>query len=295
MKLLKKATGFDAEKIIVLPRYQLNEMESHLIVRETYITDIGYFPRAEHHYRKRPVGCDSHIIIYCASGEGWIKIGSDQKIRVSKQTLVFIPANEPHSYGAEETNPWSIYWFHLKGSQTEMLIKNVGLETGSLQLSLSEAETLLEFFHQCYDLLSAKAYSLPHHIHVSYTIRYLLSFIGLIPRRKQDGNADDFIENAIRYMKEKIESNLTLEDLVAYTRISKQHLNHLFRKSTGCPPIDYYLRLKMQRAGELLDLTDSSVKQISLSLGINDPYYFSRLFKKMIGVSPAAYRDHLKG
>lgn len=53
--------------------------------------------------------------------------------------------------------------------------------------------------------------------------------------------------------------------------------------------------MKMQRAGQLLDLTDWSVKEIAGAVGLSDPYYFSRLFKKMMGCSPTAYRGIPKG
>ncbi|OMF38672.1 AraC family transcriptional regulator [Paenibacillus sp. FSL H8-0548] len=293
--MLKKADGFNSEKIIVLPHYQLNEIVDHPIISQLYITDIGYYPRATNHFRERPDGCDSYIFIYCASGQGWIEIDKQERFSVMEQSFAFIPADTPHAYGADENNPWSIYWFHLKGSQVAELMESYGPYDGPLQLALSDAEKILELFHQCYDLLSSKAYSAAHQIHISHTMRYMLSFIGLIPRRKQEEKTLAYIEQAILYMQERLEMNLTLESLVAYTNISKQHLNHLFKQATGSAPIDYYLRLKMQRACQLLDLTDKSIKEISLSVGLSDPYYFSRLFKKIIGASPSEYRSKLKG
>ncbi|MGG4146569.1 AraC family transcriptional regulator [Paenibacillus algorifonticola] len=293
--LNKKTQGFETEKLIVLPPYQLEEMTSHPIIRQAFVTDIGYFHRAKHHYRERPKGCDSYIFIYCTNGEGWIKLGSEETIHVTEKTVSIIPAFTPHSYGAKTTNPWSIYWFHFRGEELVQLLESLSLEAALLHVSLPEAEKIVELFNQCYELLSAKSYSVIHQLHISQTIRYLLSYISLIPRRKQDEKMLAYIEQAIQYMKDQLEGHLTLEDLVTRTRISKQHLNHLFKQSTGYAPIDYYLRLKMQRAGQLFDLTDQSVKAVSLSLGFKDPYYFSRLFKKIIGVSPTDYRRQLKG
>ncbi|MDQ8733102.1 AraC family transcriptional regulator [Paenibacillus sp. LHD-38] len=287
--------GFNDEKIIVLPQYQLNEMIAQPLIRDTYITDIGYYPRAKSHYRERPAGCDSHILIFCVGGEGWIKLAGQSSFQLTEQTLAVIPPNTPHVYGADETDPWSIYWFHLNGEQVGALIQSSGLDAGPIRLSLTDSEKIRDLFHQCYDLLSAKAYSASHQIHVSYTMRYLLSFIGLIPRRKQEAKTQAYIEQAILYMQERLEMDMTIDGLVAHTRVSKQHLNHLFKQATGFAPIDYYLRLKMQRACQLLDLTDNSIKEISISLGLSDPYYFSRLFKKIIGSSPSDYRSKLKG
>lgn len=293
--MFTRQEGFEAEKIVVLHPFQLNEMTALPQVRDIYITDIGYYTRATGHHRERTQGCDAFILIYCVGGQGWIRFGERDPFLIREQMLTIIPADTAHAYGADDRDPWSIYWFHFKGEQASGLAESIGLEEDPLQLSLSDAGKLLELFHQCYDLLLDKAYSPAHLLHVSHTVRYLLSFLGLIPKRGQAERSEAYIEQAILYMQEKLESDLALEELADHTRISRQHLNHLFKQATGFAPIDYYLRMKMQRACQLLDLTGGSVKEIALSIGISDPYYFSRLFKKLIGISPSEYRSRLKG
>ncbi|MGG4034304.1 AraC family transcriptional regulator [Paenibacillus cisolokensis] len=96
-------------------------------------------------------------------------------------------------------------------------------------------------------------------------------------------------------MTDHLADSFRLSDLARHTGLSKQHLIYLFNRETGCPPVEYFLRMKMQRAGQLLDLTDWSVKEIASAVGLSDPYYFSRLFKKMMGCSPTAYRGIPKG
>ncbi|KAF6609500.1 helix-turn-helix transcriptional regulator, partial [Paenibacillus sp. EKM208P] len=94
------------------------------------------------------------------------------------------------------------------------------------------------------------------------------------------------VDKATRYMSEQLESTVSLEELSRHVQVSKQHLNLIFKQSTGYSPVDYYLRMKIQRASQLLDLTNASIKEISIQLGFRDPYYFSRLFKKIMGCSP---------
>ena len=64
-----------------------------------------------------------------------------------------------------------------------------------------------------------------------------------------------------------------------------------FKKHTGMSPLAYFNRLKIERACQLLKDTDLKVNQICLKLGIDDQYYFSRLFSKTMGISPTAYRE----
>lgn len=73
-------------------------------------------------------------------------------------------------------------------------------------------------------------------------------------------------------------------------RYSAYHLSATFKQSTGYSPIDYLIRIRLEKAASLLTETDASLRTISAGVGYKDVYYFSRLFKKKLGVSPAEYR-----
>ena len=69
----------------------------------------------------------------------------------------------------------------------------------------------------------------------------------------------------------------------------------MFKQHTGYSPLSYYNLLKVQEACFLLDETDMKINQISFKIGIDDTYYFSRLFSKTMGMSPKDYRAKKKG
>ncbi|WP_150271401.1 AraC family transcriptional regulator [Paenibacillus tepidiphilus] len=291
---MKKTEGFESEKIIVLPAYLLEQIVAHPLNKRLYITDIGFFPRAQYHYRERPEGCDTCILIYCAEGRGLVTMNGAQHVLTDRQ-LIVIPADTPHSYWTESEQPWTIYWFHFQGEQAgdySALLKG-GL--GPLTLAAPDSDKFISLFHQCFDLLSGGAYSASHQILAMQTAAYAMSLLGLLPDREDEDRQRQYIESAIHLMNLKLEDSLTLDEIAQYTQISKQHLNHLFKSSVGFAPIDYYLRLKMRRASQLLDLTTLSIKEICHALGFKDPYYFSRLFRKINGLSPTDYRNKLKG
>jgi AraC-like DNA-binding protein/mannose-6-phosphate isomerase-like protein (cupin superfamily) len=293
---IRKPDGFEAEKLLVMPEYVIEELMSAELTRSLHITDIGYFPRAQYHYRERPEGCNTHIFIFCADGEGWVDLGDGDMMRISRRQMVVIPAGRPHRYGASEHDPWTIYWFHLQGNDAGELIRLYGLDRGGLELSHASYAELVEIFDECCCLLEDKPFSLQVLAHAAQSVRRLLSGIGMaaaIAGRSEPG--DRHLERTFAYMTERLDQPLTLEELARHTGVSRQHLIHLFKQETGVPPIEYFLRLKMRKAAQLLHLTGMSVKEVAAAVGIDDPYYFSRLFRKRMGCSPSSFRSRPKG
>ncbi len=290
-----KPEGFDEEKLFVLPPPLSADLARFPLTRDLYVSDIGYFPRAKHHYRERTEGCESHIFIYCSEGEGWIELDGRLSIMHERQ-LAIIPAGLPHRYGASEEKPWSIYWFHLQGEQVLDYIRLYNLDTGLISLPAGAYGEMVEGFEKCYGLLTDRPYSLPVQVLVSRTIGQLLGSIGLRAGGSAiDRKREQDLERAVRYMNERLTDSLKLSDVASHVGLSKQHLIYLFNQETGMPPIEYFLRLKMQKAGQLLSLTGMTVKEIAAYVGNSDPYYFSRLFKKIMGMSPTEYRNVPKG
>lgn len=102
------------------------------------------------------------------------------------------------------------------------------------------------------------------------------------------------IERSIAYMAQHVNQPLQVAELAAQANVSPSHYFALFKRQTGRAPIDYFIRLRMQRARTLLDSTTASVKEIAVALGYNDPFYFSRVFKAVNRVAPTLYRSRQK-
>jgi AraC-like ligand binding domain. len=113
----RKQDGFDNERVLVIPRNIVKNYVHNPLVSMLYITDIGYYPCARNHFRRRATGSEQIILIYCNDGEGWYDIGKG-RVTVKKHDFFLIDANTPHAYGASERHPWSIYWVHFSGTQS---------------------------------------------------------------------------------------------------------------------------------------------------------------------------------
>jgi transcriptional regulator GlxA family with amidase domain len=98
------------------------------------------------------------------------------------------------------------------------------------------------------------------------------------------------IGRSIAYMVQHLNRPLQVSTLAAQASISTSHFFALFKRQMGTAPIDFFIRLRMNHARDLLDSTRSSVKEIAATMGYDDPFYFSRVFKSVHQVAPAEYR-----
>ena len=84
--------------------------------------------------------------------------------------------------------------------------------------------------------------------------------------------------------------DLTVADVAHACHVSRSWLFHAFPEHTGFTPMSYAIHLRLQEACRLLSVTDQKVADIAAAVGYADAFYFSRLFKKHIGLSPDTYR-----
>ena len=84
-----------------------------------------------------------------------------------------------------------------------------------------------------------------------------------------------------------------MEDVAGYVGIDRTYLYRIFMEHAGISPVRYLLKVRMERACELLSKTELSVYEISLSTGYTDTSHFSGTFKKYFGESPTQYRHRV--
>ena len=101
---------------------------------------------------------------------------------------------------------------------------------------------------------------------------------------------DQKIDQSIAYMANHLNEPLNVAKLASVANISASHFFVVFKRRTGQAPIDYFIRLRMARARRLLEGTSMSVKDVAATLGYEDPFYFSRVFKAVTQLSPTDFR-----
>ena len=101
------------------------------------------------------------------------------------------------------------------------------------------------------------------------------------------------IKRVLGFIDANLEAKITVDQLAEFARVSRSHLCYLFKAETGEAPLRYIKRARIERARELLEQTNLSIKEIRSRVGLVDRSHFTRGFKEAFGVTPSEYRNRL--
>ena len=291
----EKPEGFPGQRIVVLPREVVARALQQPLLRGLLPTDVGYFPKATGHLRERIIGVDQAIFIYCAQGGGWCDMaGQHQEVRVGE--LLVVPPNTPHAYGADEAQPWTIPWVHAAGTNVGYYLEELGVSAERPVLYLGDDPQLRSLFEEVLEVVE-HGYAPAQLLCASHALAHLLGVMILHRRESRSDNLapEQKIPLTIEHMKQHLAGPLHLATLAGLANLSASHYTALFKRQTGYAPIDYFIRLRIHRAAQLLDTSSLSVKAVAEEVGYPDHFYFSRTFKRINGAAPTVYRARRKG
>lgn len=273
--------------MIVLPTEVFQDYVEHPQVRRLYLTDVGFFPRAKDHYRERKERSEEYILIYCTEGSGVIRVEGKEYLLHANEAFC-IPRFRAHRYWACADDPWSILWVHFKGEDTKFFPLE---EQRMVKVSSIHAGNRMMFLFELLFRVLEGNYTLGNFIYISQVLALILAEI--YQREKHDtvGEQNRHVTKVVRYMYRHIYENLTLKQIAEEFDLSKSYLNAIFQKYTRHSPMDFFIHLKMKEACKILRSTDLYIYEVAQKLGYTDQYYFSRIFRKVVGISPNEYRN----
>ncbi|WP_291943691.1 AraC family transcriptional regulator [Chitinophaga sp.] len=292
--MIRKKEGFQGQRMIVLPRNLLSmQCTEDPVLAPLYITDIGYYPKARFHHMRRLQGAEQHILIYCKEGKGSITV-AHETFQIQPGHCFLIPRKIPHEYSADVKDPWTIYWAHFLGSSADGLLETATREWQGYRTFLSWSTQRTALFDRSYDQLE-KGFKLEN---LKYANMHFWSFLATCIYPHADHNTSpqhSSVDESIEFMRQHIDTMLSLQEMAAAVNLSQSHFSAVFKAGTGFSPIEYFNQLKIQEACQYLLFTSLRIKEIAGRLGMEDPYYFSRLFTKIMGLSPNQYRERKAG
>ena len=290
--MISKAHGFAHEHFVVVPAATLAEAARHPLLRGLRVTDAGHFPRAAGHHITRNLGAATHLVIACLRGAGWVRGAPDENLQpVEAGDVVWLPAGLPHAYGADAARPWTLTYAHFTGDEVRAWMRHAGWRGGSperLRLPAGRVEELR--LDRVYATLES-GYDPRRQIEAASALRVSLAVLG---RLAAEAGAARSARERVGAVRDRLLAEpgrpWRLEELASQSGLSVPRFAQLFRQIAGTSAIDYLRRVRVQCACRRLVATEASVAEIAAEAGYDDPLYFGRCFRQIMGLSPRAYR-----
>lgn len=258
--------------------------------------------------RYQPHGREDYYMMYLYSGTLSVYIGDmpeDEHILLTPGHLFIFPPHITFTYHNASDEPICYLWVHATGYGTAGLLADCALPIGT-PLSVGHVSEAEEKFKGLFKTL------LLHEpffdITAASQFMELCAMFGRVLARERESAErhrtpmDEIcvrdnirrIYTSLSYMHENLSQPISVPFLAEMEHLGVSRYRTLFHAATGMSPITYLTNLRMKRAAEILTHTELSVADVALSVGYEDPQYFSRVFRQYWQVSPAVYASRRK-
>ena len=246
-----------------------------------------------------PAARNHYLFHYIISGTGTLMAnnakGETQKYAIkSGQGFLLFPG-QVTTYIADHNLPWEYVWIEFDGLRVKEAIDSTELSVNS-PVYHSHSKDLREQLLNEMLYIVHHAKETPLHLigHLYLFLDYLTQSARSTKPMQSSKMSDYYIKEAINYIEQNFQNNITIEDIAAVCGINRSYFGKIFHNSIGRSPQEFLMNYRMVKATELLKLTSLSIAEIGSAVGYENQLHFSRAFKSIYGVSPREWRNQHK-
>ena len=248
------------------------------------------FQKCEPKFSWGPALRNHHIIHFVASGKGKYIIG-DNEYELYAGDGFYCPPNEVVYYVSDNSEPWEYYWIGFSGVDAAWLLSAAGLSSDNPVFHCENSALIVNTFLDVYNSYGPELYN---EIEMSGNLYKCLSaiikesnFVAGKHRR-----STDYIGISIKYIEHNYSLPISVNDIASSTGVSRSHLYRLFMQELNITPNEYLIQYRISNACKLLRESNINISEAAYSSGFSDPLYFSRVFKKIKGLTPTEYANN---
>lgn len=234
-----------------------------------------------------------HELFLVAGGKGYITV-ENKKYAVKRGMLFYFKPDMLHSIESDLSDALQFLSVHFSFVHVDLYDNKWSLTTETKPLKFNSMQQLKDYysiFNTFRKLVETWNVKLPSYEFLSRIILQQLIFEihDNLKRHTTNYATTIKLEKIIKYMHENISSTVTLTELAHLVSLSPTYLSRSFKDNTGYSVIEFFNKIKIDKAKEILIEGDKKIKEVSEELGFKDEFYFSRLFKKIEGISPKEF------
>ncbi|MEA4889404.1 MAG: AraC family transcriptional regulator [Clostridiaceae bacterium] len=248
-----------------------------------------------------PAVRDYYLIHFILSGKGFFQCEGRTDELAAGQGFLICPDKVAY-YQADTQDPWRYVWIGFKGSKAAYYLRRAGLSPQAPIIGapgLADDQTSVLTLSGCFRQIAADSgLRNGRDLRLLAWLQLMLSILteqnaGGSPEEDQTGRCAEYVRQACDFMEMNYARKITVGELAGHIGLDRSYFGLLFRRSTGLPPQQYLLRLRMEKACSLMTRSRLPVAAIAHAVGYEDPLLFSRMFRQTVGCPPSQYR-HLQ-
>lgn len=243
-----------------------------------------------------PAARNHYLFHYVISGTGTLMAddskGITQTYQIkSGQGFMLFPG-QITTYIADKALPWEYTWLEFDGLRVREMVEIAGL-TKDNPIYHANSKDLRQNMMEEMLYIAKNADKSPLHLigHLYLFLDYMTRSAATM-RLKQGGRLRDFyIKEALSFIEQNFQNDISVEDIAAFCGLNRSYFGKIFRDTIGKSPQEFLMSYRMQKATELLKLTQLSISDIGNAVGYPNQLHFSRAFKNINGISPREWRN----
>lgn len=234
---------------------------------------------------KVPRGRLDYSVCYLSEGEMFFSLNGEKEEKVGAGTVIIVPPHTPMRYGQRGQTVRRCYWMHFTGSHAAELLATCGFAGGGIFRLADEGGTTAVFNELLDEMKNPPT---PRsRLRAAASAILVMTHLGRMVER---GERKRRLPHSVAYIREHFTEEIDKTALAEMDGLRPSQYHTVFRRVMGCTPAGYITSLRMIKARRLLVDPDLPVSEVAAACGYDDALYFSRVFRRMFGVSPTEYR-----
>lgn len=241
----------------------------------------------------RPHGRRDFFLSYSYSGDMYVETNGEELLCSSGDLLLYAP-EEPQVYRYDCTKHLSNYWIHFTGYGASQFIEMLDIPT-QVPYHLGYIPEIKHFIQKIILEINGERPG-----SILYATSLFAVILSLINKKKAENMLPDnheqneHIYQTVDYIQHHLSAKISISHLASMSFLSANRYTNVFKSLLGTTPQEYIIRLRLQKALQLLKDTDWTITRIASTIGYHDSMYFSRLFKKYYQISPSEFRSRIR-
>ncbi len=247
---------------------------------------INYEPKKRVNY---------YTISYLRKGEGYFESDSCELTKVKAGDLLLAFPGQQYKYGPEEDSEWDEYWVELRGFIIDIFREKLLLTPKAPIINIGRKLDLVKEWGEAIYTVQQKDKNYKEFM-TGKMLKILCTILVYCFNKKEKEYTPNelLVRQVINLLKKNIAKPDKVQSLCKSFEADYFHIKKIFKKHMDTSPEQYFNMLRMDEAKENLLYSNESIRKVGEIVGINDPAYFSRVFKKYAGYSPMQFRKFFK-